>query len=105
MDVIYYICMFYEDKGYGGAENMVNEVEFKKANNYSLKCMRVTFIVLVIAWILNVLHIFIVDQTIMNNAFFAGGNDFLCQFGTGLSCNPLYAFSYDDFNRLYGKKV
>lgn len=67
MDVIYYICMFYEDKGYGGAENMVNEVEFKKANNYSLKCMRVTFIVLVIAWILNVLHIFIVDQTIMNN--------------------------------------
>ncbi|MDE7248849.1 MAG: hypothetical protein K2N82_02975, partial [Lachnospiraceae bacterium] len=47
---------------------MVNEAEFKKANNYSLKCMRVTFIVLVIAWILNVLHIFIVDQTIMNNA-------------------------------------
>ena len=48
---------------------MVAEAEFKKANNYSLKCMRVTFIVLVIAWILNVLHIFIVDQTIMNNAF------------------------------------
>ena len=47
---------------------MVNEVEFKKANNYSLKCMRVAFIVLVIAWILNVLHIFIVDQTIMNTA-------------------------------------
>ena len=47
---------------------MVNEIEFKKANNYSLKCMRVTFIVLVIAWILNVLHIFIVDQTIMNSA-------------------------------------
>lgn len=47
---------------------MVNEVEFKKANNYSLKCMRVTFVVLVIAWILNVLHIFIVDQTIMNTA-------------------------------------
>lgn len=47
---------------------MVNEVEFKKANNYSLKCMRVTLIILVIAWILNVLHIFIVDQTIMNNA-------------------------------------
>lgn len=46
---------------------MVNEVEFKKANNYSLKCMRVAFIVMVIAWILNVLHIFIVDQTIMNN--------------------------------------
>ena len=46
---------------------MVNEVEFKKANNYSLKCMRVTFIVMVIAWILNMLHIFIVDQTIMNN--------------------------------------
>ena len=46
---------------------MVNEIEFKKANNYSLKCMRVTFIVLVIAWILNILHIFIVDQTIMNN--------------------------------------
>lgn len=47
---------------------MVNEVEFKKANNYSLKCMRVTFIVMVIAWILNVLHVFIVDQTIMNNS-------------------------------------
>lgn len=47
---------------------MVNEAEFRKANNYSLKCMRVTFIVMVIAWILNVLHIFIVDQTIMNNA-------------------------------------
>lgn len=46
---------------------MVNEVEFKKANNYSLKCMRVTFIVMVIAWILNVLHVFIVDQAIMNN--------------------------------------
>lgn len=47
---------------------MVNEVEFKKANNYSLKCMHVALIVLVIAWVLNVLHIFIVDQTIMNNA-------------------------------------
>ena len=47
---------------------MVNEAEFKKANNYSLKCMRVTLIVLVIAWILNILHIFIVDQTIMNHA-------------------------------------
>lgn len=47
---------------------MINEVEFKKANDYSLKCMRVAFIVLVIAWILNILHIFIVDQTIMNNA-------------------------------------
>ena len=47
---------------------MVNEVEFKKANSYSLKCMRVAFIVLVIAWILNILHIFIVDQAIMNNA-------------------------------------
>lgn len=40
----------------------------QKANLFSLKCMRVTFIVLVIAWILNVLHIFIVDQTIMNTA-------------------------------------
>lgn len=47
---------------------MGNEAEFQKANHYSLKCMRVTLIVLVIAWILNVLHIFIVDQTIMNNA-------------------------------------
>ena len=47
---------------------MVNEAEFKKANNYSLKCMCVTLIVLVIAWILNILHIFIVDQTIMNHA-------------------------------------
>lgn len=47
---------------------MGNEAEFKKANNYSLKCMRVTVIVLVIAWTLNVLHVFIVDQTIMNNA-------------------------------------
>ena len=52
----------------GGQKSMVNEVEFKKANNYSLKCMRVTFIVMVIAWILNVLHVFIVDQTIMNHS-------------------------------------
>ena len=43
-------------------------MEFQKANNYSLKCMRVAFIVMVIAWILNILHIFIVDQTIMNSA-------------------------------------
>lgn len=47
---------------------MANEAEFQKANHYSLKCMRVTLIVLVIVWILNVLHIFIVDQTIMNTA-------------------------------------
>lgn len=47
---------------------MVNGAEFKKANNYSLKCMRVTLIVAIIAWILNVLHIFIVDQAIMNCA-------------------------------------
>lgn len=93
--------------------------------------MRVTFIVLVIAWILNVLHIFIVDQTIMNSAligvtifvllghvvkfalgfekavsnyimlFFVGGYDFLCQFGAGLSCNSLYDFSYGMLCCLY----
>lgn len=110
---------------------MVNEVEFKKANNYSLKCMRVTFIVLVIAWVLNVMHIFIVDQTIMNTAligvaiflvlghaakyvigfekaisnyimlFFAGGYDFLCEYGTGLSCIPIYDLSYGNFHCLY----
>lgn len=46
---------------------MGNKTDLIKANNYSLKCMRVTFIVLIIAWILNVLHIFIVDQAIMNH--------------------------------------
>ena len=47
---------------------MDNTVDFKKANEYSLKCMRVTMIVMVIAWILNVLNIFILDQNIMNHA-------------------------------------
>ncbi len=84
---------------------MVNEVEFKKANNYSLKCMRVTFIVLVIAWILNVLHIFIVDQTIMNIALI-GVAIFLvlghaAKYGTGLSCIPIYDLSYGNFHCLY----
>ena len=47
---------------------MGHESEYVKANSYSLKCMRVAFIVLLISWILNVLHIFIVDQAIMNSA-------------------------------------
>ncbi|MCM1259119.1 MAG: methyl-accepting chemotaxis protein [Roseburia sp.] len=46
---------------------MVNEAEFKKANGFSLKCMCIALMVLAIAWTLNVLHIFIVDQAIMNN--------------------------------------
>lgn len=45
------------------------ENEFVKANNYALKCMRVAFIVLLLSWILNVLHIFIIDQTLMDRAF------------------------------------
>ena len=58
---------------------MDNTTDFRKANEYSLKCMRVTMIVMIIAWVLNVLHIFILDQSIMNHTFlgliifFAGG--------------------------------
>ena len=48
---------------------MDHAAEYKKANEYSLKCMRVTFIVMAIAWVLNVFHIFIIDQNIMNHAF------------------------------------
>lgn len=43
--------------------------EFVKANNYTLKCMRVAFIVLLLSWILNILKIFIIDQTLMDHAF------------------------------------
>ena len=42
--------------------------DYKKANEYSLKCMRVTLIVMIIGWILNSLDIFILDQGIMNHA-------------------------------------
>lgn len=42
--------------------------DYKKANAYTLKCMCVSLIVMVIAWTLNVLKIFIIDQTIMNRS-------------------------------------
>ena len=45
------------------------ESEFVNANNYTLKCMRVAFIVLLLSWTLNMLHIFIIDQTLMDRAF------------------------------------
>ncbi len=43
--------------------------DYKKANAYCLRCMRVTWIVMIIAWVLNVVHIFILDQSIMNHTF------------------------------------
>ena len=42
--------------------------DYKKANRYTLKCMCVSLIVMVVAWTLNVMKIFIIDQTIMNNS-------------------------------------
>ncbi len=48
---------------------MERQEDYKKANAYSLKCMRVTLIVMIIGWVLNIFHIFILDQTIMNSAF------------------------------------
>lgn len=42
--------------------------DYKKANKYTLKCMCVSLIVMVVAWTLNVLKIFIIDQVIMNRA-------------------------------------
>ena len=42
--------------------------DYKKANAYTLKCMCVSLIVMVVAWTLNVLKIFIIDQTIMNRS-------------------------------------
>lgn len=44
--------------------------EIYEANSYSLRCMWVALIALSIAWFFNILHIFIVDQNIMNLAFF-----------------------------------
>ncbi|MGN0247037.1 MAG: GGDEF domain-containing protein [Lachnospiraceae bacterium] len=44
--------------------------EIYKANSYSLRCMWVAILAITIAWIFNVAHIFIVDQNIMNLAFF-----------------------------------
>ncbi len=43
--------------------------DYKKANAYCLRCMRVTWIVMIIAWVLNVVHIFILDQSIMDHTF------------------------------------
>lgn len=42
--------------------------DYKKANAYTLKCMCVSLIVMVVAWTLNILKIFIIDQTIMNRS-------------------------------------
>ena len=42
--------------------------DFKKANAYTLKCMCVSSIVMIVAWTLNILKIFIIDQTIMNHS-------------------------------------
>ena len=42
--------------------------DYLKANKYTLKCMFVSSIVMVIAWTLNVLKIFIIDQNIMNTS-------------------------------------
>ena len=42
--------------------------DYLKANKYTLKCMCVSLIVMVVAWTLNVLKIFIIDQTIMNRS-------------------------------------
>lgn len=42
--------------------------DYKKANKYTLKCMCVSLIVMIVAWTLNVLKIFIIDQVIMNRA-------------------------------------
>ncbi|MBO4473880.1 MAG: response regulator [Clostridiales bacterium] len=42
--------------------------DYKKANAYTLKCMCVSSIVMIVAWTLNVLKIFIIDQTIMNHS-------------------------------------
>ena len=49
---------------------MDNTADFKKANEYTLKCMRVSMIVMVTAWILNILNIFIIDQNIVNHSLF-----------------------------------
>ena len=47
---------------------MNNTADFKKANEYTLKCMRVSSIVMIVAWILNILNIFIIDQKIVNHS-------------------------------------
>ena len=66
---------------------MDNTADFKKANEYTLKCMRVSMIVMVTAWILNILNIFIIDQKIVNHsligviAFIACG--YLVKFALG----------------------
>ncbi len=47
---------------------MDNTRDYKIANAYTLKCMRVTLIIMVISYILNLLKIFIIDQNIMNTS-------------------------------------
>ena len=42
--------------------------DYRKANAYTLKCMCVSSIVMIVAWTLNILKIFIIDQTIMNHS-------------------------------------
>ncbi|MCR4791800.1 MAG: response regulator [Lachnospiraceae bacterium] len=49
---------------------MDKTTDFKKANEYTLKCMLVTMIVMILCWVLNILHIFILDQSIMNHSLF-----------------------------------
>ncbi|MCR4716970.1 MAG: response regulator [Lachnospiraceae bacterium] len=43
--------------------------DYTKANDYTLKTMIAAMIVMALSWILNVLHVFIIDQRIMNIAF------------------------------------
>ena len=54
--------------------------DYLKANKYTLKCMCVSLIVMVVAWTLNVLKIFIIDQTIMNRALIGVIISIVCAF-------------------------
>ncbi len=40
------------------------------ANKFTVKCLVVTYFIMAFAWIMNVLHIFIVDRDLMNYGFF-----------------------------------
>lgn len=67
----------------------------RKANLYSIKCMWVCVIILAVSWLLNVLHIFIVDERIMNHAFIGSclifGAAYLIKYTIGLD-NRLASF-------------
>ena len=54
--------------------------DYKKANKYTLKCMCVSLIVMIVAWTLNVLKIFIIDQVIMNRALTGVVISIVCAF-------------------------